>query len=500
MSKKLFVFLISLIITVCIFPINTKAENTNGNYLKEIGILKGDLNGNLLLDEPIKRQDAIVLLSRLFQEEEQAKNYSKKTSFSDIKDPYYEPFISWAENKGLTEGIGNNLFGYDLLLTKQQFLTFMLRVLGNELYGEQYNQVPEKAIEQKIINSISNMTAIATRQDVADITVSTLKNGIIKNKNITLERQLAISNERINVNSQIFSIKEIKIKNGYIVIVFNKPTIIENSEKEKLLNSIVKQGPNIGDLSIIYKIPSKSNSKIKLIVNKELYDQGTGQLVLTFNKIELDKDDEININANYFENKKTVAHEAAHVMQQRTTGTLNQEKIVEIIDNIFETTLVAYNGTYSDSQFNGSTLQTLSTNKEYQESIGEISVKQNKNYILTTIIFNDNISSFIIDNLYITILNEGMYTNYNQYIKLQLNENNNITLEVTNIENIIDKRIFYCYFNNETLIESIQKTQEITKEQTKDLINSLLISIIKAMKKNDANTIVKYGDLTIKIK
>ncbi len=51
------------------FPGYFKVEDikTSEETLRELGILKGDLSGDLLLDQPLKRQDVIVLLSRLLE-------------------------------------------------------------------------------------------------------------------------------------------------------------------------------------------------------------------------------------------------------------------------------------------------------------------------------------------------------------------------------------------------------------------------------------------------
>ncbi|HPJ22223.1 MAG TPA: S-layer homology domain-containing protein [Clostridia bacterium] len=156
-------FTLVLILGLSVLPVNTVSANGNGELLRELGILKGDLEGNLLLDQPLKRQDVIVLLSRLLGVEELAASYPGEHSFSDVTDPYYDPFIAWAEDSGLTEGIGGGLFGFNQYLKNQQLLAFLLRALGYEYYGADYGLVPGKSVELGISPSGENWNETTTR-------------------------------------------------------------------------------------------------------------------------------------------------------------------------------------------------------------------------------------------------------------------------------------------------------------------------------------------------
>ena len=51
-----------------------------------------------------------------------------ETGFSDVaKDAYYADAVRWAVENGVTEGIGNGLFGPDRACTRAQIVTFLYR-------------------------------------------------------------------------------------------------------------------------------------------------------------------------------------------------------------------------------------------------------------------------------------------------------------------------------------------------------------------------------------
>lgn len=124
---------------------NQELYNQAGEVLKKFGVLQGSDKYGLMLDQKLKRQDMVVLISRLYQEEDAAKNYSGKNNFSDVRSNFYKPYISWAVDKGLIIGTSPGKFGYDNPVTVQQFQTLLLRALG---YGEEaknYDNVPKTA-------------------------------------------------------------------------------------------------------------------------------------------------------------------------------------------------------------------------------------------------------------------------------------------------------------------------------------------------------------------
>ena len=71
-------------------------EQVAAEFLVEKGILKGNTSGDLGLDKYMKRQDSVIMLSRLMGEEDAAKDHivtEAVKAFKDVKNPYYRAFI-----------------------------------------------------------------------------------------------------------------------------------------------------------------------------------------------------------------------------------------------------------------------------------------------------------------------------------------------------------------------------------------------------------------------
>lgn len=70
-------------------------------------------------DATMTRGMFVTVLGRLYGVEESA--YTPVTTFSDVdSNAWYAPYISWAIEKGIVNGIGNNLFAPDVAITREQ--------------------------------------------------------------------------------------------------------------------------------------------------------------------------------------------------------------------------------------------------------------------------------------------------------------------------------------------------------------------------------------------
>ncbi|HEX2927502.1 MAG TPA: DUF554 family protein, partial [Ruminiclostridium sp.] len=122
----LFFFFLNMSLT----GVKAEPANEEAAYLNSNGIIVGS-NGDLMLDKYFTVEELMTILSRLAGEEETAKSFTKATSFTDVpKNRWSEPFISWAENKGVMKGIGNGKSGYLDRVSAQRLLAFLLRVLN----------------------------------------------------------------------------------------------------------------------------------------------------------------------------------------------------------------------------------------------------------------------------------------------------------------------------------------------------------------------------------
>ena len=190
MKKTLSLLLVlAMVLSSFSFAFATEAEKTPGEVLRDLGVLAGNAEGDLMLDKELSRQDMIVLLSRLLGAENEAKAFEGKTSFKDVKDPYYVPFMAWAEANELTKGVGEGLFGFGRPVTEKEVANFMLRALG---YTDvKWEDVAAKAVELGLVAKDADLDVDCVRGIMAEITLKAL-NTKVKDSDKTLAEKLAL--------------------------------------------------------------------------------------------------------------------------------------------------------------------------------------------------------------------------------------------------------------------------------------------------------------------
>lgn len=181
------------LVLVFVFHSTTFADSgkSAGEILKELDLVKGDDNGDLMESQTLKRQDAILLLLRMLGEDEEARKYTGKSSFTDLKEgSYYYNSVAYAEHKNLTKGMSKTSFGVDSFLTEKQMLTFILRTLD---YNDvAWDDIVEKAEEVGITDGlIVQANADALRAKVFDYMLAGL-NTKLKGTNQELGAKLGL--------------------------------------------------------------------------------------------------------------------------------------------------------------------------------------------------------------------------------------------------------------------------------------------------------------------
>lgn len=127
-----------------------------GAILKEIGVLTGDTEGNLMLDEHLNRQDMVILISRLYKQENIAKNYEGLNIFKDLDQgaSYYIPYINWAKDQNLIQGIAPDRFGYGQETSVQEFQTVLVRVLNYQDQASKWDEIPNFSKELGLMKDL----------------------------------------------------------------------------------------------------------------------------------------------------------------------------------------------------------------------------------------------------------------------------------------------------------------------------------------------------------
>lgn len=172
--KKSLSLLVAIAMVFSMFATVVSAADTQqsaGEYLQKLGVIKGNQDGDLKEDQTWKRQDMIVLLSRLLGKEAEAKAAAKTHEFKDVTDKNYDGYISWAVEQGLVQGKGNGKFGFGDELKNQEFFALVLRAFGQEIA---YDEVPAAAIKYGFATEETDMAAIPLRGATYDTIVTAL--------------------------------------------------------------------------------------------------------------------------------------------------------------------------------------------------------------------------------------------------------------------------------------------------------------------------------------
>jgi len=207
-----------------------ETEKTAGQYLNELGVIKG--NGtDLKEDQTWKRKDVVILLAQLMGKTDEAKNAEKTHKFTDVTDKFYDGFISWVSEAKLMVGKSETKFGYNDELKNQDLFAIILRALDAKV---EYADVPAAAIKYGFATEETDMNAIPLRGATYEVIVTALKTEV-PGTGKTLEEVLGL------VEVTVLALaKAEQTDNREITVSFNKAVNAE--EKAAIKEITVKKG------------------------------------------------------------------------------------------------------------------------------------------------------------------------------------------------------------------------------------------------------------------
>lgn len=158
-----------------------KEPQTKPTYTAEAESLQADglLNGNekgLDLLKPLTRIEATAMLVRAMGYE--SDQTSDVSYFSDIQsDNWGARYANIAKDKGITAGVGDNMFAPDELITSNQFATLILRNTGE---NPDWQTAINEFIDRRIITSDqADKMDLFTRGDMAKIIYEAKQKGLL---------------------------------------------------------------------------------------------------------------------------------------------------------------------------------------------------------------------------------------------------------------------------------------------------------------------------------
>ncbi len=224
--KKRLALLLAIVMVLSSLSFAATNYEDYGLELKELGVIKGDENGNLNATEKLTREQAIVTLVRMMGMEEQALECVADSPFSDVPAEHWaKPYVTFANKKGWTNGIGDGLFGVGTDVTMQQYLTFMLRALdytGDDVYAK----AAEMAAQMNLLNDVkaTDQKEALLRSDVFVIMYNTLY-AMPKDSTETLVAKLelgTVTAEATPITETVYPL-EIENYDGEKLVIEEKP-------------------------------------------------------------------------------------------------------------------------------------------------------------------------------------------------------------------------------------------------------------------------------------
>ncbi len=191
--KKTLALLLVLLMMLSSLSFADMSAVEAGKQLKAFGIIKGDQDGNLNENLPLTREEAITILNRMMGVAAEADKMTATSPFLDVAaDHWAAKQIAYAKKAGWTNGIGDNMFGIKQTVTTQQFLTLMLRALGNTGTNV-YGNAMQLAGDYNLLENAGNVAAkkAIKRGDVFIIMYNTLEAKPL-NSAVTLGEKLGL--------------------------------------------------------------------------------------------------------------------------------------------------------------------------------------------------------------------------------------------------------------------------------------------------------------------
>ncbi len=142
--KRFLSLTLAVLMTFSMLVFTSGAKTAAADYtdaaqqLAAIGILKGDENGNLMLDQHVNRYQAALFFVQAItgKTDPSVWNADKSAIFSDV--PEYGTAIDYLAGLGLIIGRGDGTYGYHDNITYQDMLVLAVRTLGYETENMSY--------------------------------------------------------------------------------------------------------------------------------------------------------------------------------------------------------------------------------------------------------------------------------------------------------------------------------------------------------------------------
>lgn len=261
------------------FPVvaDTDESQDPGQFLKKIGIIKGDDKGDLKQDATLKREEAIAILIRMLGKEDIVAKIEKKAVFKDVDVNHWAAnYVQYAKEQGYTNGLGDGTFGLGQDLNAKQFITFMLRALHHSADWSK-EDIIKKAKDIGLLKDVDldddkedgdddkeEFHKAIKREDVFQI----MKNTLYTNPKDANQNLIYIIGANENADYKRFEILKVAATAKQIKLTFNQ----DIDEKEIEAQDINQKVKFIGEDQGSIKVVDVEDKMLLLEVEKPMID------------------------------------------------------------------------------------------------------------------------------------------------------------------------------------------------------------------------------------
>ena len=292
-DKKKIVKLI-LILTIVLIMSFTALTVEQGIYLEEadqlhsLSLLKGTGNGYELEREPTRLEGLVMLIRLVGKEDEALKMSNDPSAFTDVPN-WARGYANYANEFGLVNGVGDNLFGSSNNLSAQNYVTFMLKALE---YDEGEGDFSYKSI------NFANEIGLLSDNDVKEISSQPfLRDHLVKISMLAL---------KANIKGENNSLLEKLFQEEAITIPYTTDTTIgiESNLEVHFIDVgqadsiLIKKGNkfmlidagNNGDGELVVNYLKEQNvSKLNYVIGTHPHEDHIGGLDDVINSFEIEK-------------------------------------------------------------------------------------------------------------------------------------------------------------------------------------------------------------------
>lgn len=225
--------------------------------LVNMGLIKGNDDGDLLLEDELIRVEGAVVYSRLFGMEQEAYDYENDDSaFADVPG-WGARVVNFLYNRGVVRGITQESFGAYDMMTAEQFTTMVLRGMGySDVEGDfVWNESLDKAVDigmitEEVKSRIEKENSF-TREEMMIISYNALFTPAKSGKLVLQERQQLFENSVMGIITLELTEQEIeeiyKLEYGSS----NKPFDKDAKRQEELFEKFIVYIQKMYDLASV---------------------------------------------------------------------------------------------------------------------------------------------------------------------------------------------------------------------------------------------------------